>query len=166
MAIFFLLLHLLLIVFIERLVSIQIPILHILCLLLVPWKNMVWNCIRIISFAVFIISCSNKKNSNYIDTLTVNEVISNWKNSIKEKGEPPYLGGMYVENGIVYFCITNDTYNIRNDIFERCKSSNGVIIKMCGNSKESLMQQIKILDSLLIEKDFTKLKYYGHYLRM
>ena len=79
---------------------------------------MVWNCIRIISFAVFIISCSNKKNSNYIDTLTVNEVISNWKNSIKEKGEPPYLGGMYVENGIVYFCITNDTYNIRNDIFE------------------------------------------------
>ena len=33
--------------------------------------------------------------------LTVNEVISNWKNSIKEKGEPPYLGGMYVENGIV-----------------------------------------------------------------
>ena len=61
------------------------------------------------SFAVFIISCSNKKNSNYIDTLTVNEVISNWKNSIKEKGEPPYLGGMYVENGIVYFCITNDT---------------------------------------------------------
>ena len=105
---------------------------------------MVWNCIRIISFAVFIISCSNKKNSNYIDTLTVNEVISNWKNSIKEKGEPPYLGGMYVENGIVYFCITNDTYNIRNDIFERCKSSNGVIIKMCGNSKESLMQQIKI----------------------
>jgi hypothetical protein len=35
---------------------------------------------------------------------------------------------------------------------------------MCGNSKESLMQQIKILDSLLLEKDFTKLKYYGHYL--
>lgn len=69
-----------------------------------------------------------------------------------------------MENGIVYFCITNDTYNIRNDIFERCKSSNGVIIKMCGNSKESLMQQIKILDSLLLEKDFTKLKYYGHYL--
>ena len=77
---------------------------------------MVWNCIRIISFAVFIISCSNKKNSNYIDTLTVNEVISNWKNSIKEKGEPPYLGGMYVENGIVYFCITT-THTIYGMIF-------------------------------------------------
>ena len=34
------------------------------------------------------------KNTGYL-RLTVNEVISNWKNSIKEKGEPPYLGGMY-----------------------------------------------------------------------
>ena len=68
---------------------------------------------------------------------------------------------MYVENGIVYFCITNDTYNIRNDIFERCKSSNGVIIKMCGNSKESLMQQLMFLDSLLLEKVFRNLKYDG-----
>lgn len=125
---------------------------------------MIWNCIKIISFAVLIVSCSNKKNSNYTDKLTANEIISNWKNSIKEKGEPPYLGGMYVESGFVCFCITHDTYKIRNDILKRCKSSNGIIIKMCRNSKESLMQQIKILDSLLLKKGFTNLKYYGHYL--
>lgn len=126
--------------------------------------NMVWNCIKLICFSVLVSSCSNHRNVNYADNLPVNEIISNWENSIQEKGEPKYLGGMYVENGFVCFYVTSDTYKTRSDIFERCKSSNGIIVRMCGNSKEFLMQQIKLLDSLMFTDNFTDLKHYGHYL--
>lgn len=125
---------------------------------------MVWNCIKLVCFVIFFVSCFDKRYNNDVDNITVDEIVSNWSKSVEERGEPFYLGGAYVENGLVYFCITNDTYKVRNDIFERCKSNKGIIIRRCKNSKEFLMQRIKVLDSLLLEKDFTDLKYYGHYL--
>lgn len=125
---------------------------------------MVWNYIKIVGFVAFFISCSNKRYNNYVDKLTVGEIVSNWNESINKRGEPSYLGGVYVENGFVYICVINDTYQVRNDIFERCKCSNGIIIKKCESGKAFLMQQIKMLDSLLLKRSFIDLKYYGHYL--
>ena len=126
----------------------------------------------ILVLGLFAFSCSNAKykSCNSLkepikqEALSVDEIVYNWNNSLEKDSIPSYYGGAYISNGIVCILTTSDNQNIKEDIWNRCKTKNGILIKYCRTSKELLSEQIKKLDSLLLSNEHPEIEYSGHYL--
>lgn len=118
------------------------------------------------------VSCSNTKHKTYNssreltkqEVLNMNAIIDNWNKSLKKDGIPSYYGGIYTSNGFVYILTILNSSEVKEDILDRCKTRNGVLIKYCHTSKEVLLEQAKELDSLLLLNEHPEIEYSGHYL--
>lgn len=133
-------------------------------------KDMGWNCMKFPIYAsvllsTMLLSCSySSKKDVSCKELTIDEVILNWQTSLKEKGEPFYYGGAYHDDSLLCIWVTENTDKVKKDIWDRCKTNKGVLIRYSENSIRLFQAQIKKLDSLLMQNTHPEIKYYGHYL--
>lgn len=131
---------------------------------------MIWSYIKYIAViaVVLMLSCTGRENKPHTDekipqaVLSNKEVVHNWLSSIQQSGIPPYYGGAYVENEILYIWTTSNSYTVQEDIWQRCKTKNGIIIKPYANSMTMLLEIMKKLDSLIVADNHPEIKYYGH----
>lgn len=133
---------------------------------------MIWSYIKYIAViaVVLMLSCTGRENKPHTDekipqaVLSNKEVVHNWLSSIQQSGIPPYYGGAYVENEILYIWTTSNSYTVQEDIWQRCKTKNGIIIKPYANSMAMLVGMMKTLDSLIVTDNYPEIKWYGHVL--
>ena len=131
---------------------------------------MIWSYIKYIAViaVVLMLSCTGRENKPHTDekipqaVLSNKEVVHNWLSSIQQSGIPPYYGGAYVENEILYIWTTSNSYTVQEDIWQRCKTKNGIIIKPYANSMAMLVGLMKTLDSLIVTNNHPEIKWYGH----
>ena len=95
-------------------------------------------------------------------TLSNKEIVRNWLSSIDQSGFPSYYGGAYVENEMLYIWVTSDSYAVQEDIWQRCKTKNGIIIKPYAHSMTMLVGLMQKLDSLIVANNHPDIKWYGH----
>lgn len=131
---------------------------------------MIWSYIKYIAViaVVLMLSCTGRENKPHTDekipqaVFSNKEVVHNWLSSIQQSGIPPYYGGAYVENEILYIWTTSNSYTVQEDIWQRCKTKNGIIIKPYANSMAMLVGLMKTLDSLIVTNNHPEIKWYGH----
>lgn len=131
---------------------------------------MIWSYIKYIALITVVLmwSCVGREKKPHADekipqvTLSNKEIVRNWLSSIRQTGFPSYYGGAYVENEMLYIWVTFNSYAVQEDIWQRCKTKNGIIIKPYANSMAMLMGLMQKLDSLIVTNNHPEIKWYGH----
>lgn len=131
---------------------------------------MIWSYIKYIAVIVvmLMLSCAGREKNPHADekipqvVLSNKEIVRNWLSSIQQSGIPSYYGGAYVENEVLYIWVTSGSYAVQEDIWQRCKTKNGIIIKPYANSMAMLVGLMKTLDSLIVADNHLEIKWYGH----